>query len=109
MSIELDCLASETFRLNLKERHEVYWAYVYEGVYLGYRKGARKNSWVGRIKMPYLKKYYKKTFGEADCHERENGVTVLSFEQANKLAIDWGSRTKAPRHYRKKIYEKAQA
>lgn len=95
-------MADESFRLSLKESRETYWAYLVEGLYIGYRKGARKNSWKGRIKKPYMKSYFKKTFGEADCRAvKPNGHSVITFKEAVDKVIKWGATARIPRMHKK--------
>jgi hypothetical protein len=101
-TVSLKQLEQKTFRFNLKETKEVYWAYLSEGIYLGYRKGPRKCAWVGRVKKKDEKKYYKVTFGETDCSRVNDNYFYMSYEEAIKALNEWSSKKRIARQYIRK-------
>src|SRR5271166_3537318 len=54
-------------------------------LHLGYRKGKAKGAWVARIYLG-AERYAEKTLGEADDLADANGVDVLDFDQAQRMA-----------------------
>ncbi len=78
-------LETREARLRLPRRDEPYWRLIHEGLHLGYRKRARGGVWVVRVYKDG--KYSKCNIGRADETEEANGDTVLSFKQAQRLAI----------------------
>jgi len=81
-------LDSREARSKLAKRQEPYWRAIDQGQHLGYYKGARANSWVARYR-PDGGTYVKTTLGLADDTQDANGVTVLSFSQAQERAREW--------------------
>lgn len=104
-TVTLSEISNQSFRWSLSESKEVYWAYVRDGVYLGYRKGARKCAWVGRVIKPDQKKYWKKTFGETDCLKHEGKTLAISFEDSIGYLLEWSSKLRTPRKYKGSIGE----
>ena len=76
-------LGTRTNRLELSKRNKPYWKAVHEGLHVGYRRTSSK--WLARI---YLGegKYNTQVIGSADDFAEENGVDVLDFKQAQKIA-----------------------
>lgn len=100
-TVTLDELANQSFRWSLAESKCIYWAYVRDGVYLGYRKGLRKCAWVGRVIKPDEKKYWKKTFGETDCLAAQEKLSI-TFDDAISCLIEWATNLRRPRRYKGK-------
>lgn len=91
-------LETRSAREKLKRRGLPYWTRLEEGLHLGYRRpksGAgkwvvrfylgREVQWVYRGK-PATKNYEKKVIGEADDFSDGNGVTILTYDQAQARA-----------------------
>jgi integrase len=78
-------LANRTQRAELAVSGKPYYRALDEGLHLGYRKGKTSGKWVVRI---YLDggKYVVETIGTADDKGDPDGVAVLSFSQAQKVA-----------------------
>lgn len=81
-------LESRTARLKLKVRHEPYWRSIDEGMHLGYRKGARKGSWLARLRSEGGG-YLKTVLGMADDVQDPDGEIILNFSQAQEQARTW--------------------
>lgn len=81
-------------RLKLKEREdrEPYWRLIHEGLHLGYRKGANGGVWLVRVRDG--SRYSKKVIGRADDYQDSDGQDVLSFREAQAVAL----RFTAPQH-----------
>jgi len=77
-------LETRESRKKLKQQQNPYWRLINSNVHLGYRKGARCGQWYFRIY--HEEKYIKRVMAEADDFADANGVTVLSFDQAQDLA-----------------------
>lgn len=74
-------------RARLKNRHEPYWRSINPGLAVGYRKGARGGVWRVRVRVGDAYRYG--TLGTADDHADADGITVLSYAQATRLALDY--------------------
>ena len=80
-------LGSRAARERLKSRHEPYWRAIEKGAHLGYRKGSRGGAWSARLFLEGV--YHKTTLGNADDVRDANGISVLSFSQAQDKARAW--------------------
>ncbi|HEX4045860.1 MAG TPA: hypothetical protein VHZ76_09375, partial [Gammaproteobacteria bacterium] len=80
-------LDSREARLKLPISHEQYWRLIHEGLYLGYRKGARGGIWYMRFFNEPTKHYIKKTLGKADDSNESNSADILTFKQAQMKAV----------------------
>ena len=80
-------------RLKLKERadREPYWRLIHQGLHLGYRKTSSGGVWLVRTRDN--EKYSKKVIGQADDYQDSNGETILSFKEAQAIAIAYNAPT----------------
>lgn len=86
-------LDSRNAREELKRRREPYWSVLSEGLAIGYRKGAKGGTWLGRHYNPeYKRKRRFKPLGTADDVADADGVHVLSFAEAQAKAREWFAR-----------------
>lgn len=80
-------------RLPLRPGRQPHWRFLSRGKALGYRphKGSGKaGSWVARYQVPGTTTYRTATLGTADDDRRPiDGAAVLSFDQAQRLALEW--------------------
>jgi integrase len=74
------------------------------GCFIGYYKGARTGTWTARCRKTGGKGYFQRTLGEADDLLDANGVTVLSFRQAQARARAWFDEVFAAQHGRPDRY-----
>lgn len=74
-------------RARLKNRHEPYWRAIHPGCAIGYRKGPRGGVWRVRVRVGDVYRYG--TIGTADDYADADGVNVLSYAQATRLALDY--------------------
>jgi integrase len=81
-------IETRTARERLKARRDPYWRAISPGAHLGYYKGKRGGSWIGRYRSEE-DRYIKKRLGLADDTRDPDGRKVLSFEQAQDKARDW--------------------
>ena len=83
-------LVNRTQRAKLKAKGEPYWLVMEKGRSLGYRKGKLGGEWVARFYDPLAKptKRYR-SLGTADDASDADGVTILSFVQAQAAARAW--------------------
>ena len=81
-------LESRAARLKLEERRKPYYRLISQGCHIGYYKGSRGGSWIARYHLG-SGKYKEKKLGLADDIQDANGVTVLSFAQAQEKARAW--------------------
>ena len=81
-------LDTRAARERLPINHEPYWRAIARGSHLGYRKGKRGGVWLARFR-PDGGSYIKKTLGKADDILDADGVTALSFAQAQDKAREW--------------------
>ena len=77
-------------RARLEARGQPYYVEVLNGLHLGYRKGARRGVWVTRL---WIVDHYTVTTldGRADDVDAADGVTVLTFDQARRKALELAS------------------
>jgi integrase len=81
-------LETRTARSRLSARSKPYWRSIDQGNHLGYYKGKRGGSWVGRYNVGE-RRYKETTFGTADDIQDADGLAVLSFAQAQEQARAW--------------------
>lgn len=79
---------SRSARLKLPVQAEPHWMKITKGCYLGYRKNQKGGSWVARFRQEVGGQKYT-NLGPADDALDADGITALSFEQAQKKAQDW--------------------
>jgi integrase len=82
-------LETRNARDRLRRSTQPYWHLISIGCYVGYYKGARTGTWLARCKKPRAKGYFQRSIGEADDRRDANGVTILSYRQAQVLARNW--------------------
>src|SRR5262245_31118861 len=75
-------------RLKLSERREPYWTIISGGCALGYRRGAKGGTWIGRFRDEKGRQHYG-ALGAADDARDADGLTVFSFSQAQARVRDW--------------------
>ncbi|GAA0600415.1 hypothetical protein GCM10009099_41780 [Caenispirillum bisanense] len=81
-------LDSRSARDCLVPNPEPYWARMSHGCYLGYRKGKRVGRWVARWRSRAGRQIHT-TLGTADDTFDADGLTALSFDQAQAKAREW--------------------
>jgi integrase len=69
----------------LKARDEPYWRQIHSGLFIGYRKG-KQGTW--RIRTLDGGRYRKQKLAIADDTAEADGVSVLSYKQAVRLAME---------------------
>ena len=79
-------------RLKLLARREPYWSVISTGCAVGYRRGAKGGTWIARFRHDDGKQQYE-SLGAADDARDADGLTALSFQQAQEKARDWFKRT----------------
>lgn len=84
-------LDTRSARASLTKRREPYWTVISKGTALGYRKGSKGGTWVARYRDDDGKQHYE-AIGAADDVRDPDGVSVLSFPQAQANARDWFQR-----------------
>lgn len=73
-----------------KKDREPYWRKVHPGLHLGYRKAvAGAGTWCGRRWSAERSKYQEHSFGVADDVQEADGLTVLSFKDAQRIVLAW--------------------
>lgn len=87
-------LETRDARSKLKPRHQPYWRTVHPGLAIGYRKGARGGVWQVR----YLRGsgYRFGTIGTADDYADADGIEVLDYKQATRLALNYAEQHDNP-------------
>src|ERR1700745_2617442 len=78
-------------RSRLAERREPYWTVLSAGCALGYRRGAKGGTWIGRFRDDGNHQHYSPLGAADDARDRE-GITVFSFAQAQERARAWFDR-----------------
>lgn len=83
-------LETRDARRKLKARHSPYWRTVHPGLAIGYRRSAKGGTW----KVRYLdgESYRFGSLGTADDHADADGISVLSYKDAHKLALEFAER-----------------
>jgi len=82
---------SRTARAKLAQRREPYWTTITTGAALGYRKGSKAGTWVGRYRDEDGQRHYE-ALGAADDFLDANGSSCLDFAQAQTAARTWFDR-----------------
>lgn len=75
-------------RASLKRRREPYWTPLTKGKALGYRKGKKGGTWIGRYRDDAGKQHYG-SVGAADDAQDADGVRTLTHAQAQAKARKW--------------------
>jgi integrase len=75
-------------RLKLPGRREPYWTVISAGCALGYRRGAKGGTWIGRFRGNDGRQNYAQ-LGAADDARDADDLTALSFAQAQARARSW--------------------
>jgi len=78
-------LGTREARSKLARRHNPYWREITPGLHIGYRKGKRGGSWIGR-KLLDDGKHRKWKLATADDIVDSNGVDILNFTEADDKA-----------------------
>jgi len=76
-------LDTRSARTRLTLRREPYWTVVSEGCALGYRRGAKGGTWIGRFRDETGRQHYE-ALGAADDARDQDGLSVFSFAQAQE-------------------------
>jgi integrase len=80
-------IESREARRKLPPSSQQYWRAISQGAHIGYYKGPTAGSWYARCRSK--DSYIKKMIGKADDNQDADGVTVLSFSQAQEKARAW--------------------
>ena len=78
-------LNTRSARTRLEARREPYWTVISEGCALGYRRGAKGGYWIAKFRDEFGQRRYD-AIGAADDARDPDGVSVLSFAQAQERA-----------------------
>ncbi len=78
-------LGTREARSTLARRHNPYWREITPGLHIGYRKGKRGGSWIGR-KLLDDGRHQKWKLATADDIVDSNGVEILNFTEADEKA-----------------------
>jgi integrase len=78
-------------RAKLAERREPYWTVLSAGCALGYRRGAKGGTWIGKFRDADGKRHLE-ALGAADDSRDPDGLSVYSFAQAQERARAWFQR-----------------
>jgi integrase len=81
-------LGTRTARGNLPPRKRPYYRLILQGLHLGYYRGSRTGSWSAR-RFIGAGRYQEIKLGTADDVADADGVSVLSFGQAQEKARSW--------------------
>ena len=81
-------LESREARRKLASQHEPHWKAIDGGMHIGYRKGARRASWLARYRPPGGR-YIKSVLGIPDDTQDSDGLAILSFSEAQAKAREW--------------------
>ena len=77
-------IGNRTARNKLKRQGKPYYREISPGLHLGYRKLKTGGKWVVRL---YIEgKYLTETMAVADDHDEADGIRILDYGQAQKLA-----------------------
>jgi integrase len=69
-------------------RREPYWQTISKGCSIGYRRGSKGGTWIGRLRDDLGKQHYE-ALGAADDSRDGDGLTVYSYAQAQERARAW--------------------
>lgn len=97
-------LESRSARERLRRSKQLYWRMISIGCFIGYYKGARTGTWAARCRKTDGKGYFQRFLGEADDLRDANGVTILSFRQAQERARAWFDEVYIAKHGRPDRY-----
>lgn len=89
-------LQDRAARARLKPRHHPYWRSISDGRHLGYYRGKRGGSWVGRCRAPDERDYVTRPLGTADDMVEADGEAVLDWRQALEAALAWFQKVEQP-------------
>jgi integrase len=78
-------LNTRTARSRLPARREPYWTPISEGCGLGYRRGSKGGTWIAKFRDETGRRYYD-AIGSADDARDPDGLSVLSYSQAQEKA-----------------------
>jgi integrase len=78
-------LDTRTARARLPARREPFWTVISAGCALGYRQGAKGGTWICKYRDDTGRRHYQ-AIGAADDHRDPDGLSVLSFAQAQEQA-----------------------
>ena len=81
-------LETRNARSKLPSQKEPYWRLIAQGCHIGYYKGSKSATWVARYRN-LQGKYVKTKIGVTDDIRDADGVSILDFNQAQKLAREW--------------------
>src|SRR5204862_3740323 len=81
-------LDTRSARAKLAARREPYWTVMSAGCALGYRRGAKGGTWIGRFRGDDGRQHYH-PIGAADDARDPDGLSVYSFAQAQQRARAW--------------------
>jgi integrase len=81
-------LDTRVARLRLKQRREPYWRSISEGLAIGYRRGTKGGTWIGRHYSGEKGRRFQ-SIGTADDVTEADGEHVLSFAQGQEAARKW--------------------
>jgi len=95
---------TRTARERLPKRVDPYWRMISVGCYIGYYRGTRTGTWIARCRKTGGKGYFQRSLGEADDRRDANGVTILSFKQAQERARGWFDQIFVEQHGRPDRY-----
>ena len=82
-------LDSRAARARLPASKEPHWRSIEHGAHLGYYKGIRGGAWIARFRPAGGGAYAKSRIGKADDILDADGMSVLTFSQAQEKARDW--------------------
>lgn len=82
-------LETRNSRERLRRSGAPYWHMISVGCFIGYYRGSRTGTWLARCRKTGDKGYIQRSLGEADDRRESNGVTILSFRQAQDAARAW--------------------
>jgi integrase len=75
-------------RARLKIRREPYWTKISQGCALGYRRGDKGGTWIGKFRDDSGKRHYE-ALGAADDAREPDGLSVFSFTQVQEKAREF--------------------
>ena len=81
-------LDTRSARTKCEVRREPYWQKISKGCFIGYRRIADGGTWVARMRDTEGRQHYE-ALGAADDTRDPDGLTVLSFAQAQEQARAW--------------------
>src|SRR6516164_5429009 len=84
-------LDTRSARSRLTARRQPYWTVISRGCALGYRRGTNGGTWIGRFRDDTGRQHYE-ALGATDDARDADGLSVLSFPQAQARARDYFTR-----------------